>query len=73
MSHKNQGGVEVREDLVEELERAYPEGAITFYMTNGSLLVTGHQMDKGNFITAMYHFAIALACISNNKELEHEN
>lgn len=60
----------MREDLVEALEKAYPEGSLTFYMSHGAVRVSGNNMDKGNFITAMYHFGMALACISQNKELE---
>lgn len=59
----------MREDLLERLEKAYPNGFVFFYLdSSGSVRLSGHNMDKSNFLTAYYHLGLAVATLSKGEE-----
>lgn len=54
----------MREDILEQLERAYPKGFVFYYLdSNDSIRQSGLNMDKSQFLTAFYHLGLALACL----------
>ena len=54
----------MREDLLEQLEKAYPKGFIFFYLDgNGNVRESGFNMDKSDYLTAFYHLGLSLACL----------
>ena len=54
----------MREDLLEELEKQYPNGYIFFYLDHGGgVRLSGDKLDKHSFLTAFYHLGLALSCI----------
>lgn len=56
----------MREDLIEQLEKIYPDGFICYYIDqNGCVRQSGYQLDKHPFLTAMHHMGMALAVLSD--------
>lgn len=61
----------MREDLLEELEKAYPDGFICYYVDGqGSIRNTGHKMNNSNFLTAMYHFGLAFSVLLDRSDTQ---
>lgn len=58
----------MREDLLEGLEKAYPDGFICYYVDqNGCVRNSGFNMDKHKFLTSMFHLGLAIAVLSNDE------
>lgn len=58
----------MREDLLEKLEKNFPRGFVIFYLDDeGQVRLTGHEMDKSDFLTAYYHLGLALACLTKGE------
>ena len=58
-------GHQMREDLHEFIEKAYPDGFVFFYLdTDGAVRLSGSNMDKSDFLTAFYHMGLALSCLT---------
>jgi len=59
----------MREDLLEQLEKAYPAGFVFYYLdSGGSIRQSGHNLEKSNFLTAFHHIGMALATIMDKGE-----
>lgn len=55
----------MREDIFEELEKAYPRGFVFYWLdSEGSVRQSGFNMDKSNFLTAFHHLGLALSCLT---------
>lgn len=56
----------MREDLLEQLEKAYPNGFVFYWVdSEGSVRETGYNMDKSKFLTGFYHLGLAITCLTN--------
>ena len=59
----------MREDLLEQLEKAYPDGFVFYYLdSTGSVRQSGFNLDKSRFLTAFHHLGMALACLTLEKD-----
>ena len=58
----------MREDLLEELEKAYPSGFVFYYLDgDGALRQSGHKINESDFLTAFFHLGMALAVLVGNE------
>ena len=54
----------MREDLMEALEKAYPQGFVFYYCdSDNALRQSGFRMNDSKFLTAFYHLGLALAVL----------
>lgn len=61
-------GEAVREDLMEALEKAYPQGFVFYFVdSDNALRQSGFKMNESKFLTAFYHFGLALAVLISDE------